>query len=192
MTTDGSCTSGDPSQNPTALAAQHLKMRRPQQGDAEAVRAIDAAGLATGHATFRSDPYDWDAWWRTYATGSGVGLVAEQNGRVVGWAGIVSISDRCTYSGVGEVSVYVAPSARGTGVGRRLLAGLIEASEDAGYWTLVAQCFPENKASVAVHEAEGFRRLGIRERLGRMTYGARAGDWRDVMMLERRSDRVGQ
>lgn len=192
MTTDGSSRSDDPHTSPAPPAALRIELRAPQEGDAEAVRAIDAAGLGTGHATFRADPYTWDAWWQTCATGPAVALVAEQNGCVVGWAAVVPLSDRCTYVGVGEVSVYVAPAARGMGVGRRLLAGLIEASEDAGYWTLVAQCFPENKASVAVHEAQGFRRLGIRERLGRMTYGPRAGDWRDVMMLERRSERVGR
>ena len=190
MTTDRSSRSNQ--RKPAPPAVLRIELRAPQEADAEAIHAIDAAGLATGHATFRADPYTWDGWLQTFGAGSAVALVAEQNGRVVGWAGVVPLSDRCTYSGVGEVSVYVAPAVRRTGVGRRLLAGLIQASEDAGYWTLVAQCFPQNKASVAVHEAEGFRRLGIRERLGRMSYGARAGEWRDVMMLERRSERIGQ
>ena len=155
--------------------------------DAAAIEAVHAEGLATGHASFRSSAYEWGEWQQAFI----VSQVAEANGTVLGWAGIAPLSDRCTYSGVGEVSVYVARAASGQGVGRLLLDGLIAASEDAGYWTLVAQIFPENVASLRLHEAAGFRRIGVRERLGRMSYGPLAGQWRNVVWLERRSDRVG-
>jgi len=96
------------------------------------------------------------------------------------------VSERCAYGGVAEVSVYVAEAARGRGVGRALLAELVRASEEAGIWTLQAGIFPENAASIAIHEACGFRKVGVREKLGKLR-----GAWRDVVLLERRSRRVG-
>ncbi|MCY3669528.1 MAG: GNAT family N-acetyltransferase, partial [Alphaproteobacteria bacterium] len=92
--------------------------------------------------------------------------------------------------GVGEVSIYLADGVRGRGVGDRLLGALIESSEAAGLWTLQAGIFPENQASIALHRKFGFRQVGVRERLGRMTHGPLAGEWRDVMLLERRSPAV--
>lgn len=160
----------------------------PVPGDAGAIAAIDADGLATGHATFRDRPYDWAVFARAFLGDRGIALVAEGDG-VHGWAGVAPTSPRAVYAGVGEVSLYVATTARGQGVGYHLLAGLIAASEAAGYWTLVAQIFPENAASLALRAAHGFRTVGIRERLGRMEYGPLAGQWRDVVMLERRSVR---
>ena len=97
------------------------------------------------------------------------------------------MSQRHAYDGVAEVSVYVAAAARGRGVGRRLLDELVRASESAGVWTLQAGIFPENEASLAIHEACGFRRVGVRERIGCL------GDvWRDVVLLERRSAFAGR
>ena len=110
----------------------------------------------------------------------------QRDGSVVGWAALSPVSDRCCYGGVGEVSVYVAEEARGAGLGRSLLAELVERSEQAGYWTLSAGVFPENAASVRLHKACGFREVGIRERLGQLH-----GVWRDVVLLERRSTLVG-
>jgi L-amino acid N-acyltransferase YncA len=101
---------------------------------------------------------------------------------VEGWAALSAVSPRPVYAGVAEVSVYVAEQARGRGVGRALLAELIRLSEQAGFWTLQAGIFPENVASIALHESQGFRLVGIRERLGQMN-----GRWRDVCLLERRS-----
>jgi phosphinothricin acetyltransferase len=105
---------------------------------------------------------------------------------VVGWAALSPVSDRCVYGGVAEVSVYVAGAARGRGIGRRLLEALALASEEAGIWTLQAGIFPENEASLAIHRSCGFRVVGRRERLGRL-----AGEWRDVILLERRSRSIG-
>jgi phosphinothricin acetyltransferase len=113
-------------------------------------------------------------------------LVTREGGVVRGWAALSPVSARRVYDGVAEVSVYVAPSAEGRGVGRALLAALVAALERAGIWTLQAGIFPENVASVALHQGQGFRLVGRRERLGQ-----RGGVWRDVLLLERRSRVVG-
>jgi phosphinothricin acetyltransferase len=152
--------------------------------DWRAVRGIYLEGIATGHATFETDAPSWDIW--DGAHRQDARLVARRAGCVVGWAALTRVSGRCVYAGVAEVSVYVAESARGEGVGRSLLEALIAASEAAGVWTLQAGIFPENAASIALHERCGFRVVGRRERLGRL-----ASRWRDVMLLERRSPRVG-
>lgn len=117
-------------------------------------------------------------------------MVAEA-GSVVGWAGISPISPRPVYRGVGEVSIYVAHGMQGKGIGRALLDAIVARSEQAGYWTLIAQIFPENEGSIALHRRCGFRSLGRRERLGRMTYGPLKDRWRDVIFFERRSNAVG-
>ena len=164
-------------------------VRPPAAADGGAITAIHAEGLAWGHASFRASPYDGAEWQAEY--GRGCALVAEVDGTVAGWAGVVPTSDRCVYAGIGEVSVYVGDAWRGHGIGDALLEALIAASEAAGYWTLVAQIFPENASSLALHGRAGFRTVGVRERLGRMSYGPCADTWRDVVLLERRSARVG-
>jgi phosphinothricin acetyltransferase len=113
-------------------------------------------------------------------------LAAREGGRLVGWAALSRVSGRCAYGGVAEVSVYVGQEARGRGVGRALLSELVKASEAAGIWTLQAGIFPENAASLSIHQGCGFRVVGVREKLGQL-----AGDWRDVALLERRSRSVG-
>jgi phosphinothricin acetyltransferase len=148
------------------------------------VRRIYAEGIATGNATFETEPPTWEAWDRSHRPGSR--LAARSGGRIVGWAALSKVSERCAYGGVAEVSVYVAADARGRGVGRRLLEELVRSSEEAGVWTLQAGIFPENTASIALHERCGFRLVGVREKLGRLR-----GAWRDVAQLERRSRRVG-
>lgn len=152
--------------------------------DWPAVRAIYEEGMATGHATFETSAPEWDAW--NAARLPDCRLVARDGDRLIGWAALSPVSSRCVYSGVAEVSIYVAAAARGCGVGRALLLALIEASEAAGIWTLQAGIFPENEASVALHQSCGFRVVGRRERLGR-----HHGVWRDSLLLERRSNRVG-
>jgi L-amino acid N-acyltransferase YncA len=151
--------------------------------DWPAVRAIYEDGIRSGHATFETEPPTWERW---DAAHRDVRLVAERDGRVVGWAALSPVSSRCCYEGVGEVSVYVAEEARGAGLGRALLDELVRRSEQAGYWTLNAGVFPENEASLRLHRACGFREVGKRERLGRLH-----GVWRDVVLLERRSTLVG-
>lgn len=148
--------------------------------DWPAVREIYAEGIATGDATFETEPPTLERFRATHLPA--LSLVAERDGSVVGWAAAGLVSDRCAYAGVAEHSVYVAATDRGTGVGRALLEALIEASEQHGIWTLQSGIFPENTASLALHKACGFRVVGVRERLGQHN-----GIWRDVLLLERRS-----
>ena len=150
------------------------------------VVAIYAAGIATGHATFESEPPTWDAFDRAKLPSHRL-VVVEPDGRVLAWAAVSAVSDRCTYAGVVEHSVYVDPSAQGRGIGRLLLDALIASTEAAGIWTIQSGVFGENNASLRLHRAAGFDIVGIRRRLGRMSYGPQAGRWRDVIMLERRS-----
>ncbi|MFQ5612506.1 MAG: GNAT family N-acetyltransferase [Anaerolineae bacterium] len=148
------------------------------------VQAIYREGIATGDATFEMDAPGWERWDRGHLRDPR--LVAKINGRVVGWAALSPVSARRVYAGVAEVSIYVTSAAAGRGVGKALLQTLIEASERAGIWTLQAGIFPENRASIALHRACGFREVGVRERIGYMQ-----GVWRDVVLLERRSQVVG-
>ena len=160
--------------------------------DWPAVAAIYREGIATGHATFASAPPDSFAEWIESKV-AGCSLVARDAvAVVVGWACLTPVSDRCVYAGVAEVSVYVAAAARGRGVGDALMADLIERSEVAGIWTLQAGIFPENQPSIALHMRHGFRQLGRRERIGKMTHGPLAGQWRDTLLLERRSSVAGR
>ena len=153
------------------------------------VRRIHAAGIATGHATFEAEPPTW----ATFDAGklADQRLVALDAGRVVGWAAASATSVRCVYAGVVEHSLYVDPRSQGRGVGRLLLDGLVRSTEAAGVWTIQSGIFPENVASLALHERAGFRVVGRRERLGLMGYGPLAGTWRDVLLVERRSPTVG-
>ena len=153
-------------------------------GDWEAVRRIFVEGVATGDATFESQAPEREAWERSHFAEPR--LVARDRGSVLAWAALSPVSARAVYRGVAEVSVYVSAAARGRGVGTSLLAELVRRSEEAGLWTLQAGIFPENEASLALHRRCGFRVVGIRERMGQL-----AGSWRNVLLLERRSDRVG-
>lgn len=150
----------------------------------EAVRATFQEGIDGGMATFESAPPEWTGW--DAAHRSDCRLVAVEGGTVVGWAALSPVSQRPAYAGVAEVSVYVARASQGRGIGRRLLAALVAASEDAGIWTLQAVVFPQNAASLAVHRSAGFREVGRRERIARLR-----GAWQDTVLLERRSPRVG-
>lgn len=148
------------------------------------VAAIYAAGIAGGNATFETSIPAWDTWNAGHL--SQPRLVAVEDDAVIGWAALSPVSGRCVYAGVAEVSVYVAETARGQGVGTALLEALIAGSEQEGIWTLQAGIFRENAASIAMHRACGFREVGYRERLGQL-----AGVWRDVILIERRSPAVG-
>jgi L-amino acid N-acyltransferase YncA len=158
--------------------------------DGAAVFEIYRQGIATGHATFeKAVPPDWGAWFASRLPHGR--LVAEIDGQIAGWAALSAVSARAVYAGVGEVSVYVADSAYGRGVGRALLGALVDASEAAGMWTLQASIFPENRANVTLHQRFGFRHMGTRRRIAWMSYGPMAGQWRDTVILERRSTTVG-
>lgn len=161
-----------------------MKIRRLEPDDWEAVSAIYAEGIATRTATFETEVPSWESWDRAHI--SDCRLVAEEAGAVRGWAALTPVSDRCVYGGVAELSVYVAAASRGRGLGSALLDRVIRASEEAGFWTLQAGLFAENEGSLRMHERAGFRLVGVRERLGKLD-----GRWRDVLLLERRSERVG-
>jgi L-amino acid N-acyltransferase YncA len=147
------------------------------------VARIYEDGIRTGNATFETQTPSWEDW---DATHSAIRLVVELDGKTAGWAALMPVSDRGCYRGVAENSVYVASWAQGRGVGRGLLDALIARSEADGIWTLTAGIFPENKASVRLHLGCGFRLVGVRERLGELN-----GEWRDVLLFERRSEAVG-
>lgn len=171
--------------------SRRIQCDMPRSCHASAITEIHRQGLATGQASFNADPHDWSSFERTYFRQDWMALIARHDEQVLGWAGVASVSDRCVYEGVGEVSVYVGAAARQGGVGHALLQAIVELSEDRGYWTLMAQIFPENTASIALHTACGFQELGRRKRIGRMSHGPLCGQWRDTVLLERRSDRVG-
>jgi L-amino acid N-acyltransferase YncA len=153
--------------------------------DWPAVRAIYLEGIATGHATFQTEAPAWEEWNEAHL--SDCRLVVRVEDDVAAWAALSPVSVRHVYRGVAEESIYVAASRRGNGYGRMLLQELVACSERSGIWTLQAGIFPENHASIALHEACGFRILGVRERIGCMN-----GVWRDVVLLERRSAEVGR
>jgi phosphinothricin acetyltransferase len=155
-----------------------------QPDDWPRIRTIYQSGIETGNATFESRAPEFADWDKSHTRFGR--LVATENDLVVGWAALTPVSNRCVYAGVEEVSVYIDPAFSGKGVGQQLLAALIEESEKNGTWTLQAGIFPENKASVHIHEKQGFRVVGYRERVGKQH-----GVWRDTLLLERRSNVVG-
>jgi L-amino acid N-acyltransferase YncA len=150
---------------------------------APAVLAIYQAGIDEGNATFETRAPDWQAF--SAARLPGCRYVAVDGGRVVGWVAVSAVSSRPAYAGVVEHSVYVDPGARGKGVGRLLLSTVIEATEAAGIWTIQSGIFPENTVSLAMHKTAGFRVVGVRERMGQ-----HHGRWRDVVLIERRSQAI--
>ena len=151
-----------------------------------AVRAIYLEGIATGNATFEQSAPEWEQWDAGHLPGARI-VARSGSGDPIGWAALSAVSGRCVYAGVAEVSIYLAEHARGRGVGSRLLARLIADSESQGIWTLQAGIFPENAASIKLHERAGFRIVGTRERLGQMHRR-----WRDVVLMERRSSVAGR
>ncbi len=151
--------------------------------DWPAVRSIYLEGIATGQATFETRAPLWEEWDANHLQFGR--LVARDDDRVIGWAALAPVSRRKVYSGVAEVSVYVAGDSRGKGIGRALLERLIADSEQNGIWTLQASVFPENAATIALHRACCFREVGRRERISKLS-----GVWRDTILLERRSQFV--
>jgi L-amino acid N-acyltransferase YncA len=152
--------------------------------DGPAILAIYESGIATRNATFETKVPNWEEWDRRHHAHSR--FVYEEGDQVVGWVALAPVSSRRAYSGVAEVSIYLAPGARGRGIGTRLMERAIASSETHGIWTLYAALFPENEASVRLHEKCGFRRVGTRERIARLD-----GVWRDTLIMERRSRVVG-
>lgn len=146
-------------------------------------------GIDTGHATLETkapSPQEMSA--KYLAAPQLVAEVTTEEGKseIAGYALLSSISRRCVYGGVAEVSLYIATDYRGKGLGKKLLEQLVVASEEAGFWMLEAGIFTENTASVTAHHRAGFRTVGLREKIGK-----RDGIWRDILLLERRSQRIG-
>jgi phosphinothricin acetyltransferase len=152
--------------------------------DGPSVLEIYRQGIATGNATFETAAPDWEKFTAGHLPHSR--LVARDGAGLLGWAMLSPVSGRCVYGGVAEVSIYIAESERGRGIGRALLEELIRQSEQNGIWTLQAGIFPENAASIRLHKHHGFREVGRRERIGKLE-----DRWRDTVQLERRSKIVG-
>jgi L-amino acid N-acyltransferase YncA len=148
---------------------------------ADQVLAIYQAGLDSGNASFETTAPSWEQWDRAHLAAHRF-VATDADGSVVGWVAATPVSSRCVYAGVLEHSVYVRPDHQGRGVGAALLAAFIDATEAAGVWTLQSGIFPENTASLTLHQRAGFRVVGTRERIG-----LHHGVWRDVVLIERRS-----
>jgi L-amino acid N-acyltransferase YncA len=166
-----------------AVGVDRLAVEEMTTSDWPAVVEIYRQGLDTGQASFETEVPAYEEWDRGHLERPR--LVARVDGDIVGWAALSPVSDRCVYGGVAEDSVYVAAAATGRGIGRGLLSELVRRAEDEGIWTIQAGLFPENTASLVLHERCGFRVVGRRERLGK-----HHGVWRDVLLVERRSDRI--
>ena len=165
------------------MIATAAALRDLRPGDWPEVSRIYADGIATGNATFETEMPSWEAWDAAHLPEHR--FVAMRDGRVLGWIALAPTSPRACYAGVAEVSAYVAAEARGTGLGKELLAAVISSSERGGIWTLQTGVFPENEASLGLLERFGFRIVGTHERIGRLH-----GVWRDVVLVERRSEVV--
>lgn len=148
------------------------------------IAEIYRQGLETGNATFETTVPTWEEWDKAKLKHSR--LVAIIDNTVVGWAALSAVSDRCVYGGVAEVSIYISNDHQGKGIGKALMQKLIEESEGNGIWTLQSGMFPENKATVALHQSSGFRMIGYREKVGKL-----GNTWRDTIMMERRSKTTG-
>lgn len=157
-----------------------VSIRTMQPDDWTTVARIYQEGIDTGNATFQQEVPGWGSWDTGHL--AACRLIAETENEIVGWAALSPVSSRPVYAGVAEVSVYVALRFQGQGIGSYLLGALISASERHGIWTLQAGIFPENRSSIKIHEAHGFRQVGRREKIGAMN-----GVWRDTILMERRS-----
>jgi phosphinothricin acetyltransferase len=149
------------------------------------VKDIYERGIASGNATFQTTAPTWEEWDRGHIKTSR--LIALKDDNILGWAALSAVSARAVYAGVAEVSIYIHPDAQGQGVGSLLMETLIKESEQQHFWTLQAGIFPENIASIRLHEKHGFRLVGRRERIGQMN-----GIWRDTVLMERRSSAIFQ
>ncbi|MBN2214209.1 MAG: N-acetyltransferase [Bacteroidales bacterium] len=148
------------------------------------VRLIYQKGMETGDATFETTLPDWESWDIMHL--HCCRFIIYQKNSAAGWAALSQVSQRPIYQGVAEVSIYIHPEYQGMGLGNALFQHLITESEKNNIWTLQAGIFPENKASIKLHEKNGFRIVGIREKIGNM-----GNRWRDVVLMERRSKKVG-
>jgi L-amino acid N-acyltransferase YncA/2-polyprenyl-3-methyl-5-hydroxy-6-metoxy-1,4-benzoquinol methylase len=167
-------------------APDGVLIRPMRAGDARGVMAVYQAGLDTGLASFETAVPSWEEFDAVKLPLHRHVAASTATGQVLGWTAAWPVSIRRAYAGVIEHSIYVDPAHHGRGIGGALLAALIASSEDAGIWTVQSGVFPENTASLALHERAGFRVVGVRERVG-----CHHGRWRDVVAIERRSTVTG-
>ncbi|MDR6438633.1 phosphinothricin acetyltransferase [Paenarthrobacter nicotinovorans] len=163
-----------------------VMLRAMEPGDWPAVREIFQEGIDTGFATFESSAPEWDAFNNSRLPDHRF-VAVNGEGNVLGWTAVSPVSKRPAYAGVVEHSIYVAGAARSQGVGALLLTALADSTEAKGIWTIQSSIFPENEASLRLHQANGFAIVGRRERIARLSTGPAAGQWRDTLLLERRS-----
>lgn len=161
-----------------------MQVRKLIEADYPLVKQIYQFGIDTGHATFETRAPEWEIWDQKFLKTFRV--LAGENNVITGWAALSAISDRCAYAGICEVSCYVHPAYQGKGIGKMLLGRLISTSEENNIWTLQAGIFPENISSIGLHKKLGFREVGYREKIGKMS-----GRWRNVLLFERRSKIAG-
>jgi L-amino acid N-acyltransferase YncA len=159
-------------------------MRSFTSSDWQAVSEVYRAGLETGNATFETQVPDFDSWINKFHRQ--LLWVALIENEVVGWAGLQPVSPRKVYEGVAEVTIYIHQNNIGRGIGTALMSHLISESENAGIWTLYSSIFRENAASIKLHLSAGFREIGHREKIAQLD-----GRWRDTILFERRSKKVG-
>lgn len=162
-----------------------FELRKMFPEDGEKVLAIFGEGIESGNATFDQDIPSWEVWNINHLNCCRFVLENDQD-EIVGWCALKPVSNRSCFHGVAEVSIYISKNYQGKGLGNYLLKKLILDSEENGYWTLQSGVFPENKASISLHQKNGFRSVGVRKNLGQMN-----GVWRDVLLMERRSSVVG-
>jgi len=164
-----------------------IDMMKPE--DWEQVRSIYLEGIGTGNSTFEAEAPDWQKW--DFAHLREHRFVIRESNSILGWVALRPVSTRCVYSGVAELSLYVTVGRRGQGIGSALLKAVINSREKAGLWTLQGGIFPENTPSLRLVRKHGFKEIGRREKIGKMTYGDLAGTWRDIILVERRSTVTG-
>ncbi|WP_404459454.1 GNAT family N-acetyltransferase [Oceanobacillus kapialis] len=162
----------------------NIVMEQMKKADWPEVRSIYVEGIETANATFDTEPPSWEEWDRKYLPACR--LVVREGQKVIGWAALLPISSKKAYAGAAELSIYLGKSSVGKGIGTKLMAYMIAESEANGFWTLQSGIFPENKGSIRLHEKAGFVEVGVRKRIGKLH-----GVWRDVVLLERRSQVVG-
>lgn len=162
-----------------------MTIRNMTREDWSEVAKIYLEGISTGYATFETSVPDFESWDKAHL--KECRFIAVEGNKVLGWAALSPVSSRCVYGGIGEVSVYIAAASRGSGVGKALVLKLIEESEKEGYWTIQSGIFPENIASIKLHEKVGFRFIGKREKVGK----TKDGLWKDNLLYEKRSKIVG-
>src|SRR6185437_3866660 len=163
-----------------------LAIRPMLPADGEQVLAVYQAGLDAGDASFETAVPSWTDFDAARLPEHRHVATADDTRELLGWVAVSPVSSRGAYAGVVEHSVYVTPDARGRGVGTALLHALIDSTEAAGIWTIQSGIFPENTASLRMHERTDFRVVGVRERIG-----CHHGRWRDVVLVERRSGVAG-